>query len=50
MTLTFHMLTAYILFVLVLTHGLLYASWVLVFEALPAVLRIVYLVLNLTYL
>jgi hypothetical protein len=49
-TLTFHMLTAYTLFALVLTHGLLYISWVPVFEVLSARLRMVYPVLNPTYL
>ncbi|KAH7327415.1 hypothetical protein BKA65DRAFT_566857 [Rhexocercosporidium sp. MPI-PUGE-AT-0058] len=49
-TLTFHMITAYILFILVLTHGLLYVSWIPVFEALPTALRRVYPVLNPTYL
>jgi hypothetical protein len=49
-TLTFHMLTAYTLFALVLTHGLLYVSWIPVFESLSARLRMVYPVLNPTYL
>lgn len=49
-TLTFHMITAYTLFILVLTHGFLYISWLPVFEALPETLRRVYPVLNPTYL
>lgn len=49
-TLTFHMLTAYTLFTLVLTHGFLYVSWISVFENLSAPLRMVYPVLNPTYL
>ncbi|KAE8445704.1 hypothetical protein EG329_012883 [Mollisiaceae sp. DMI_Dod_QoI] len=49
-TLRFHMITAYTLFALVITHGLLYLSWLPVFEALPSTLRIVYPVLNPTYL
>ena len=49
-TLTLHMLTAYSLFALVSTHGLLYVSWVPIFEALPKTLRMVYPVLNPTYL
>ncbi|KAG4437822.1 hypothetical protein IFR05_006709 [Cadophora sp. M221] len=48
-TLTFHMVTAYTLFALVLTHGLLYVSWIPVFEALPTALRKIYPVLNPTY-
>ncbi|KAL2061200.1 hypothetical protein VTL71DRAFT_7473 [Oculimacula yallundae] len=49
-TLTFHLITAYTLFALVLTHGLLYVSWIPVFEGLPTALRKVYPVLNPTYL
>lgn len=49
-TLAFHMITAYTLFVLVLTHALLYVSWVPVFESLSETLRMVYPVLNPTYL
>lgn len=33
-TLTFHMLTAYMLFALVATHGLLYVTWIPVFQSL----------------
>lgn len=40
--LAFRMLTAYTLFTLVLTHVLLYVSWIPVFEALPKALRMVY--------
>jgi len=49
-TLTFHMLTAYTLFVLVLTHGFLYVGWVAVFNSLSDQLRMVFPVLNPTYL
>lgn len=49
-TLTNHMLTAYTLFVLVIVHGLLYASWVPVFKSLSSTLRTVIPVLNPTYL
>ncbi|KAH9206406.1 hypothetical protein DL95DRAFT_487489 [Leptodontidium sp. 2 PMI_412] len=49
-TLTFHMITAYTLFALVLTHGLLYVFWIPALEALPAALRKVYPVLNPTCL
>lgn len=49
-TLTNHMLTAYLLFLLVLVHGLLYVSWVPVFISLPHSLRMVIPVLNPTYL
>lgn len=49
-TLAFHMLVAYTLFALVCIHGLLYVSWVPVFNSLPRNLRQVYPVLNPTYL
>ena len=49
-TLAFHMITAYTLFTLVLTHGFLYVSWVPVFEKLSTSLRMVFPVLNPTYL
>ncbi|CZT44433.1 uncharacterized protein RSE6_04599 [Rhynchosporium secalis] len=49
-TLTFHMITAYTLFTLVLIHGFLYVSWIPVFQGLPTALRKVYPVLNPTYL
>lgn len=49
-TLTFHMLAAYTLFLLVIVHGLLYASWVPVFQGLSPALRMVIPVLNPTYL
>lgn len=49
-TLTFHMLTAYALFTLVGTHGFLYVSWIPVYEGLSQRLRMVYPVLNPTYL
>ena len=41
-TLTFHMLTAYTLFALVVTHGLLYASWIPVFHSLSEQARTVF--------
>lgn len=44
------MLTAYTLFTLVLTHMLLYISWLPVFASLGSTLRQVYPVLNPTYL
>ena len=49
-TLTNHVLTAYTLFLLVATHGVLYVSWLLVFDALSGPLRNVFPVLNPTYL
>ncbi|KAJ5560135.1 hypothetical protein N7513_002534 [Penicillium frequentans] len=49
-TLTFHMLAAYTLFILVLVHGFLYVSWVPVFYSLSEKLRPVFPVLNPTYL
>lgn len=49
-TLTFHMATAYTLFGLVIIHGFLYVSWVPTFNALSAQLRMVFPVLNPTYL
>lgn len=49
-TLTFHMLTAYALFALVLMHGMLYVSWVAVFNSLSENLKWVFPVLNPTYL
>ncbi|KAG0648785.1 Ferric reduction oxidase chloroplastic [Hyphodiscus hymeniophilus] len=49
-TLTFHMITAYTLFTLVTIHGLLYASWVAAFNGLSSSLRMVFPVLNPTYL
>jgi len=48
--LTFHMITAYTLFALVLIHGFLYVSWVPVFNSLSDQLRMVFPVLNPTYL
>jgi hypothetical protein len=48
-TLAFHMIIAYSLFGLVLTHGLLYVSWLPVFESLSSGLRKVFPVLNPTY-
>ena len=49
-TLAFHMLTAYTLFSLVLLHGFLYVSWVPVYNSLSTSLRMVFPVLNPTYL
>lgn len=49
-TLTFHMLTAYTLFTLVLIHGFIYVSWVHAFNSLSERLREVFPVLNPTYL
>ena len=49
-TLTNHVLTAYTLFTLVIIHGLLYVSWVAVFQSLSETLRRVIPVLNPTYL
>ncbi|KAI9881083.1 MAG: hypothetical protein M1830_008241 [Pleopsidium flavum] len=49
-TLAFHMITAYSLFILVLIHGFLYVSWIPVFNALSDRLRMVFPVLNPTYL
>jgi hypothetical protein len=49
-TLTFHMVTAYTLFTLVTIHGILYVSWVPTFNALSNSLRMIYPVLNPTYL
>lgn len=49
-TLTFHMITAYVLFTLVLTHGLLYVSWIPVFEKLSMSSQMVFPILNPTYL
>ena len=49
-TLTFHMVTAYTLFALVLIHAFLYVSWVPVFQSLSKQLRMVFPVLNPTYL
>ncbi|OBT84862.1 hypothetical protein VE02_05898 [Pseudogymnoascus sp. 03VT05] len=49
-TLKFHMATAYTLFGLVIVHGFLYVSWVPTFNALSAQLRMVFPVLNPTYL
>ena len=49
-TLTFHMITAYTLFTFVSIHGLLYVSWVAVYDSLSENLRMVFPVLNPTYL
>lgn len=49
-TLAFHMIMAYTLFTLVLIHGFFYISWIPVFNSLSERLRMVYPVLNPTYL
>lgn len=49
-TITYHILTAYTLFILVIAHGVLYFSWVLVFNGLSRNLRMAIPVLNPTYL
>ena len=49
-TLTNHILTAYTLFTLVLIHGLLYVSWLPVFNGLSVALQRTIPVLNPTYL
>lgn len=49
-TLTNHMFTAYALFLLVVIHGLLYVSWVPVYNSLSGQLKMVIPVLNPTYL
>lgn len=48
-TFAFHMLQAYVLFALVLIHGLLYASWTAVYNRYPDLIRFIYPVLNPTY-
>ena len=48
-TLTFHMIAAYTLFALVLTHGFLYVAWIPVFNNLSETLRRVFPVLNPTW-
>lgn len=49
-SLAFHMVAAYTLFTLVSIHGLLYVSWIPVFDSLSEKMRKVYPVLNPTYL
>lgn len=48
-TFAFHMIQAYVLFALVLTHGLTYASWVSIFNSNPNLYQFVFPVLNPTY-
>ena len=48
-TFAFHMIQAYVLFGFVLLHGLIYASWVSVFNMNPDLTRLTYPVLNPTY-
>lgn len=49
-TLTFHMLSAYVLFFLIVLHAFLYVAWTPVFQNLNATLRHIFPVLNPTYL
>ena len=49
-TLTNHVLTAYTLFTLVILHGILYISWIPVYNSLSASIRMIVPVLNPTYL
>lgn len=49
-TLTNHLLTAYLLFFLILVHGLLYVSWIPTFNSLSQSPRMVIPILNPTYL
>jgi len=49
-TFAFHMMQAYVLFGLVLIHGFLYASWTVVYNRSPQLTRLVFPVLNPTYL
>ena len=49
-TFAFHMIQAYVLFALVLTHGFIYASWVAVYNHNEQLARLVFPVLNPTYL
>ncbi len=49
-TFAFHMIQAYVLFSLVLIHGLLYASWTAVYNRNPALTRFTFPLLNPTYL
>ena len=48
-TFAFHMIQAYVLFGLVLIHGLLYVSWVAVYRRNPDLTRFIYPLLNPTY-
>lgn len=49
-TFAFHMIQAYVLFGLVLIHGLLYASWAAVYIRNPDQIRYIFPLLNPTYL
>lgn len=49
-TFAFHMIQAYVLFSLVLIHGLLYASWTAVYNQDPDRIRLTFPVFNPTYL
>ena len=49
-TFAFHMIQAYLLFALVLIHGLLYASWAVVWSRNSDLSRLVFPLLNPTYL
>ena len=48
-TFAFHMIQAYVLFGLVIIHGLLYASWTAVYNRNPDLIRFIFPVLNPTY-
>ena len=49
-TLMLHLITAYTLFTLTLVHAILYASWVPLFRSSSRALRLIYPLLNPTYL
>ena len=49
-TFAFHMIQAYVLFTLILIHGLLYASWTATYNNNLEVARLIFPVLNPTYL
>ena len=49
-TFAFHMVQAYFLFILVLIHGLIYASWTAIYLRDSTLVRTVYPLLNPTYL
>ena len=49
-TFAFHMIQAYVLFTLVVIHGLIYAAWTVVYYGDPNHIRSIYPILNPTYL
>lgn len=49
-TFTFHMIQAYVLFILVLVHGLIYAAWTAVYYRDSDLTRFIFPLLNPTYL